>query len=399
MKRRILFVDDEALILQGLRRMLSASRHEWDLEFVSGGSEALAAMERQPADVVVSDMRMPGMTGAELLNRVQQRWPRTVRLILSGQADERSILDCAGATHQFLTKPCEPAVLRETLSRLIGLQSGLHSGNLQQLVARLNRLPSVPSLYLEITEKAKQPDSDLADIGAIIAREMGMTAKVLHLVNSGFWGLPQQISHPTEAVAYLGLDVVRSLVLSLHAFSGAETAGLGGFSLNQLWNHSLAVAAAARRIAIAEDAPHSVRESAFVAGLLHDIGKLVLAQNFPKEYGAVLVAARADQREPSAHEAEIFGADHAEVGGYLLGLWGLPRGVIAAITHHHDPSSAPGEDFGAVTAVHVANLLVPSDPARSISERLDHGHLRRLGLEPRLEYWQTAVQGEGEIDQ
>lgn len=399
MKRRILFVDDEALILQGLRRMLSPARQEWDMEFVSGGTEALAAMERQPADVVVSDMRMPGMTGAELLNRVQARWPRTVRLILSGQAEESSILQCAAATHQFLTKPCEPAVLRETLARLIRVQSGLHSGNLQQLVARLNRLPSVPSLYLEVTEKAKQPDIELDVIGDIIAREISMTAKVLHLVNSGFWGLPRKISHPTEAVAYLGLDVVRALVLSLGAFSGAEVTRLGGFSMTRLWNHSLAVATAARRVAILESASHAVRESAFVAGLLHDIGKIVLAMNFPDDYAAALAASHGGNQELRHREAETFGADHAEVGGYLLGLWGLPPPVVEAIRHHHEPSRGPTETFAAVTAVHVANAWQPVDSAPPPVRPLDTLHLQKVGVEARLAQWrdclsEATVQGE-----
>lgn len=247
MKPQILFVDDEPLVLQGLQRSMRSMRNEWDMSFLDNAAAALAFMVETPVAVIVSDMRMPVMNGAQLLGEVMKRHPKTVRLILSGHADQELILQCVGSTHQFLSKPCDPEQLRATVRRAMDLESNLKNERLQQLVGRMEHLPSVPSLYSEIVDKMHDPEVVLEDVGAIIAKDAGMTAKMLKLVNSAFFGLRREVSSPAEAVSYLGLDTIKSLVLSMHAFSQFETANAAGFSLAAVWNHSMATAAAAKQ--------------------------------------------------------------------------------------------------------------------------------------------------------
>jgi DNA-binding NarL/FixJ family response regulator len=217
MKKRILFADDEALVLEGLQRMLRNMRPEWDMVFVAGGAKALELMEQSPFDVVVSDMRMPGMNGAVLLGEVMKRFPRTIRLILSGHADQELILKCVGSTHQYLTKPCEPDALRAAVRRATELENSLQDQNLRQLISQMDRLPSIPSLYIEIVELLRDPDVGIQEVAEIIAKDMGMTAKILKLVNSSFFGLHRRLSSAAEAASYLGLDTIKSLVLSINA--------------------------------------------------------------------------------------------------------------------------------------------------------------------------------------
>lgn len=387
MKKHVLFVDDEELVLQGLQRSMRAMRHDWDMTFVDSGAKALAFLEKTPVDVVVSDMRMPGMNGAQLLGEVMQRFPKTVRLILSGHADQQLILQCVGSTHQFLSKPCDPEALRATIHRAMDLESSVKNARLQRLVARMDHLPSVPSLYTEIVDKMNDPDASLEDVGSIIAQDPGMTAKILKLVNSAFFGLRREVSSPTDAAAFLGLDTIKSLVLSLHAFSQYESIKAEGFSLAALWNHSLATAAAAKRIAQLEKAELKTIDQAFAAGLLHDTGKTVLAFNFPGQYGKTIEAALAQGRDPLMAEQEAFGANHADVGGYLLGLWGLPVAVVDAIALHHHPQQSADAAFTPLTAVHAANALVKrgggSLPA------WDADYLCRLSLGDQATVWQN----------
>src|ERR1700733_7175339 len=154
MKKRILFVDDEDFALRGLERLLRSMREEWDMEFVDSGEKALARMNGAAFDVIVSDMRMPGMNGAELLNEVMKHHPKTVRLILSGYADRDLILKCVGSTHQYLAKPCEAESLKAAVSRASNLEGSLQSERLKSLVGQMSRLPSIPSLYMQVVEKA-----------------------------------------------------------------------------------------------------------------------------------------------------------------------------------------------------------------------------------------------------
>jgi len=369
-------------------------RADWEMEFVESGAQALARLEQAPFDVVVSDMRMPGMNGAELLNNVMVRFPKTVRLILSGHADREMIMKCVGSTHQFLAKPCEAEQLRATVARATALEGSLQSQKLMELVACIGMLPTLPSVYTEIVRCLQSPEVPLEEVGAIVAKDIGMTTKILKLVNSAFFGLGRQISSPGEATAYLGAENLKTLVISLDLFSQFEGARARGFSAESLCQHSLAVASAGKAIARCEKAPSNVVDESFVAGMLHDTGKLVLATNFPEEYSHVIERVRAGRLPMHEVERQVFGSSHAEVGGFLLGLWGLPVPVVEAISMHHAPVDNAARTFCALTATHAANSLVqgmdnpsPAAPPPPV----DESYLKNLGLDGRLRVWQETV--------
>jgi HD-like signal output (HDOD) protein/CheY-like chemotaxis protein len=392
MKKRILFVDDEELSLRGLDRLLRSMREEWEMEFVDSGDKALARMAGAHFDVIVSDMRMPGMNGAELLNEVMKRHPKTVRLILSGYADRDLILKCVGSTHQYLAKPCDAKTLKMTVQRAAHLEESLKSEALRLLVNRCSVLPSLPSLYSEIVEALQDPEAGVEEIGNIIVKDVAMTAKILKLVNSAFFGLGNAIANPGEAVAYLGTDTIKSLILVTHAFSNAEIR-LDGFSLETLWTHSLEVSNAAKAVAFYEGAEKKLIDEAFVAGLLHDIGKLVFATNLPEEYQQAINLARKKKFSLADAEKQIFGANHADVGGYLLGLWGLPVPVVEAIALHHQPDMTFLKSFSPLTALHAGNTLAsaeyPSITGIPASEP-DLNYLSTLGLKGHMNAWRQA---------
>lgn len=389
MKNQVLFVDDETLVLQGLQRSMRVMRNDWDMTFVDNAAAALAFMESNPVNVIVSDMRMPNMNGAQLLGEVMKRYPRTIRLILSGHADQELILQCVGSTHQYLSKPCDPEQLRATVTRAMALEASLKNDQLQQLVSRMEHLPSVPSLYSEIVDKMHDPDVTLEDVGNIMAKDLGMTAKILKLVNSAFFGLRRQVSSPAEAVAYLGLDTIKSLVLSMHAFSQFEPPRASGFSMAKLWDHSMQTAAAAKQLTQIELNDRKLMDEAFVAGLLHDAGKAALAFNFPDQYGKILQQASHSDARLLLAEQENFGANHADVGGYLLGLWGLPTPVVEAIALHHRPSLSEGDSFSPLTAVHVADAFIHAHG--SAEPAVDAPYLERLRLTDRLAGWRDEL--------
>ena len=394
MKKRILFVDDEPLILQGMQRQLRSMREEWDMEFAESGAQALAALEKESFDVVVSDMRMPGMDGAELMNEVMKRHPQTVRLILSGYADHDLIMKCVGSTHQCLSKPCEPDTLRAAIMHATSLDLSLQDGPVRELVSRMDRLPSLPTLYVELVDALGDPDVSLDEVASIVAQDIGMTAKILKLVNSAFFGLSREIANSHEAVVYLGHETIKSLVLTMKVFSQFDTSKLQGLSMDELWPHSLSTAAAARKIGRATQADAKLMDEAFAAGMLHDTGRLVLGTNLTDKYAQVVQLARDKQIALHEAEREMFNVTHAEVGGYLLGLWGLPGAVVEAVTFHHYPARSASHTFCPLTAVHVANVLVQETDTlwKGLAPlQLDLEYLQALSLADRLDDWRATI--------
>lgn len=357
-KRSILFVDDEPNVLQGLQRSLRPMRHEWTMTFASSGKQALDLMDAQYYDVVVSDMRMPGMDGVQLLNEVMQRSPRTVRLALSGQTYDETMLRLTGPTHQFLSKPCEPQLLRDTVNRALALRSILHEDRLVTLVSKLRGLPVLPQSYSLLLEELHVPDVSIKAVARIIEKDVGMAVKTLQWVNSALFGVRHTVTSVTHAVSLLGLDIIRTMVLTMGVFSDFSKRALcEGFSLPAFMDHSIAVGAYAKRVAELAGCTEDTVHDAFTAGMLHDIGRLILASGCPAEYAAVIAESTAHQAPLEHVEFQAFGTTHAEVGGYLLGLWGFPDQIVEATAFHHRPAECLAQGPAPVVLVHAADYL------------------------------------------
>ena len=394
MMKQLLFVDDEPRLLEGLKRSLHSMRHEWNMTFVTSGEDALKALEQAPFDVVVSDMRMPGMDGAQLMGKVRQRHPQIVRIVLSGHSDQEMIYQSIAATHQYLAKPCATEVLKATVMRACALRELLGDDSLRRLVTGMQQIPSQPTLYAEIRREAEAKTASIGTIAAIISKDMGMTAKILQLVNSAYFGLRSIVSTSEQAVNLLGLDTVQALVLTVHVFSQFASTQGSRFSMDRLWEASTETGSLARAIAKVEQAPALVIDQAYTAGLLHDVGILVFAANILKQYDAMLKTAHDQGVELWEVERLELGTTHAEVGAYLLGLWGLDDPIVEAVAFHHHPSDCVGDTFSPLTAVHVANVLqqeLSQQATGGVPPQIDLTYLGRLHKTDRLSHWREVA--------
>lgn len=358
MTKRILFVDDQPQVLAALGRLLHPYRQQWEMVFVQSGAEALQQLEAAPFDVLVTDMRMPGISGSDLLQAVRERHPQVVRIVLSGHADLVQIERTLGSAHQYLSKPCDAETLRATLARACAVQERLTDPGLRRLVGEMAALPSRPELFGELVRELESDDASIQRIGELIGQDVGMTAKLLQIVNSSFFGLPRRVESPVQAACYLGLNILRPVVLSSGIFSRLDTPLPDGYSLEMLTEHSLAVSRLAERIAKAFTAKRQLANDAMLAGLVHDVGQLVLAAGAPQGFQAALELAERQRMPLHSAERQTLGTDHAAVGAYLLALWGLPTGVVEAAAYHHDPAAAGPAVLGPLAAVHVANMLI-----------------------------------------
>lgn len=354
--KRILFVDDEPRVLEGLQRMLRPCRQQWEMTFASSGSAALEILARRAHDVIVTDMRMPEMDGAELLQRVRARYPGMIRIVLSGQFEAEAAMRVVQAAHQFLTKPCDAGKLQEVIERSCQSDQIVFDAATRSLIAAIGELPALPRTYGALVAALNDPQTTLDHVGAIVQHDVAVAAKVLQLVNSAFFGLSCEVSTVSMAVGYLGFEVLKQLVMTVELFRTFPCKqSAAGFSVEQIQRHSRCVAAVAAKLPI----PHKLAASTSVAALLHDAGKLILAVRLPEAFEQALEASLAQQRPLYNVEQEMHGTSHAEIGAYLLALWGLPSSIVAAVSRHHHPIPPDaGAGINMDMAVHIADLLV-----------------------------------------
>ncbi len=391
-RKRLLFVDDDAMVLQGLRRSLRKMRDEWDVYYAESGAAALAQLASRPVDVVISDMRMPGMDGVALLSAVKERFPQIIRIILSGQLDRDMTLKSVTVAHQLLAKPCDVGVLRKILHKTLALNQVLADDAIRRVVARIDTLPSMPASCLAIMAELQSEEASIQQVAGLIAGDLGMAAKILQMVNSAFFGLYRRVNDVKDAVMLLGLDAIKALVLSINVFSAFNPRQMPFLDVGLLWEHSLATGGYAKQIVTYRRLGREQATAAFLAGMLHDIGKLVLAVNFSDVYRRFLGTAPAAPDQRLAREREAIGTSHAEIGAYLMGLWGLEPTILSAIAFHHRPLDSQTASFGPLTAVHVANGFDHGLRASSTDggEFLETAYLTALQLADQVPAWRQA---------
>lgn len=352
--KRILFVDDEQSILDGLRGRLYHKRKEWNMEFSLGGEAGVAAFEREPFDMVVSDLRMPGMDGARLLEIVSQRWPQAARIVLSGYSEHEQTVRVVRYAHQYLAKPCEAKQLENVIERCLKLQELLHDDRLRALVGRIGKLPTVPATYNKLCELMTRPDVSAEEVAQVIGKDMAIAARLLQMVNSAFFRLARRITKIEQAVTYLGFAAIRNLVMSMEVFSQFQrNPKLADFDPEKLQAHAQVVSAAVRALTVKTP----LADDALLAGMLHDIGYLIFVQECPDEFLKAVEESR--QTGQPLHEVERLrlGASHAQIGAYLLGIWGLPYPIIEAVAHQNRPEAVTQTDFDVLAALAVAKSL------------------------------------------
>jgi HD-like signal output (HDOD) protein/CheY-like chemotaxis protein len=381
---RVLFVDDEPRALSRLPAMFR-DQQDWEVLVAQGGEAALDYADQVPLDAVVSAMKMPGMDGAALLAEMRRRHPGVARIVWSDRTEQNDAMRCVSVVHQSLVKFCDPALLVTAVRRACDLQARLQSTELREALGRVESLPSPPAVVLELSSLLQRDDVDIDEVDSLISTDVGMSAKVLQLVNSAFFGLAQKITRVHDALAYLGLNLVHDLVVSEEVFRSAEDAcALSQGMIERVRAHSMAVSAAAADLA----PDRRLSQQAFIAGLLHDIGWLVLAAQAPDRLE--MVAAGARERRPLEEvEREVLGASHADAGAYLLSLWGLPTSIVEGVAHHHDAQLMAHRELDLPHVVHLADLIASDNgdglPELEVAPALpEQRYLCELGVVERL---------------
>ena len=385
----ILFVDDEPELLDSLRARLYKHRHEWNMKFVLSGADAIAALEQQRVDLIVSDVRMPGMDGGQLLSVVKQRWPTTVRIIISGYSDPAQAVRLTSLAHQYIAKPFDISKLRELVQRSFAAQDRIVNKGLQTMATSLRSIPSLPQVHQSLLAELQDNRTAGSVIARMVGEDPGLSIKVLQLANSPLFGQGYVINNPTDAVMCLGTEMIAAIVLSQSLFRHYESLGHAELDLPKVWAHCWETAYLTQFLCRQKRLPRKAAEEGFLAGLLHEAGRFILVDNFPGQFAAACQGARQLRSPLVPRLLETFQTTPAQLTAYLMELWGMPGEVIIAIANQDNPREQGGGTFTLTSALYAADHIASrkSPPDSFALEEWNMTYLREIGCEDDLAMW------------
>lgn len=358
--KTVLFVDDEPHILSSLRRLMR--KEGWQILTASSGLKGLEMLQNHHVDLVVSDMVMAEMDGADFLHLVKEKHPETTRIILTGYPKSSAVTRAFAEADifQIISKPWNDEELKEIIRNALQQSESQEeeSPELHQLITKMDALPTLPHVYVELKQILQDADhSSVETVTEVIMQDPAVAAKILQVANSAYFGQRRSVGTINRAVVLLGLEMIENLVLSASVFQSFAAEDIEGLSHDDLWRHSMGCSLAARVIEQRRSPSRERLEKITLAGILHDLGKLIFLQAMRDPYAEVVGKAR-ETRAPVVNvEREILGIDHAAMGGYLANWWNLPSSVVDAIRWHHELGDSQ-EDPQFISTIHLADVMV-----------------------------------------
>jgi putative nucleotidyltransferase with HDIG domain len=381
----VLFIGGNPVWFHQAERDIYCLQPTWLCQRAENGARALDLMQSASFDALVLDGRAVNET--DLQGDLQEKIRRSICLVRCDVSDRSAIARWNRSGITPVPEDGDAAALVAGLTRARRLRDWMAERAVQKLLSLVHKLPAVPRLHAQVTEQLRLPDASIRTVALLISQDPVMSAKILQVANSAFFGRAQEVNDAADAVMVLGTERVRSLILLAGVFSQYGDARSACFSPETIWDHSLQVAMFARAIAFAETKDARMAETAFTAGLLHDIGKLILAANVPEMYGAVQRVQASKKVSQQEAEQIMLGTTHAELGACLLGTWGLPLQILEAIAWHHVPERSTDNGLTLLAAVHVANVFAHADSQDGASDPIKLGFLLRVGLGDCRDRW------------
>jgi HD-like signal output (HDOD) protein len=370
---QVLLLDTGHGALAKLMPALQAEAPDTGYLLVNDPEAARELVARRDISIVVADFGADTGACSAFFLAIGRDKPGSIRVAVVPDAASLTDGFSNGGAHYCLSADSDARELSAVLERgRVVWERMQQTPRLAEILSGLDIIPTPPAMYFDIRDALEQESSTVQTIARLVERDPALAAKTLKVANSGFYALPRTVADLVQAIGLIGTDTVMALALSAHLF---EHLPLPGVNLDKLWLHGLAISTLARFIAREEGGDRPTINASGVAGLLHDVGGLLLLANFPAEYQRVLRMAGGDETTLLELEQAHLGVGHPELGGLLLSLWNLPDEVVAAVAAHHAGDITAAKERGLVVfAVNIAEALLQDcherDPGDDTESRL-----------------------------
>lgn len=378
MSKTLLLVDDEANILKALQRIFSPLGYQ--VFTADNGARGLEILAQEKVDLVISDMRMPGMNGHEFLKQVRALRPTTMRAILSGFAEGKDVIGCLrdGSARMYILKPWDNELLIREVEKLLQLGELFSRRQLLEVFNNLRDLPTMPDMYGRLCTMVER-EAGLDEIAQLVEHDQTIAAKLLQVANSVYYNM--STGSVRQAIVYMGLTNLKTIVLGLSVLKQLDGLHGGFFSKDVLWDHADRVNRLAHMV-FERCLGRQMKENEATAGLLHDIGRILLIKDYTQPYSGVYRSVFQNQGTTFRDtERSLMGISHDEVGGFLLNWWSLPHPIVEAAMFHHDPLNEAIIHREVVAAVHIADYFAWKQKKALTLPKLQEGAFAILGTD------------------
>lgn len=387
---------DEQGSFAGWSNEVEGSDLNWEFVRLDSKEGLLLQLENNAIDAVVLPCSMRAMVDIEFMAKIAQKYPKVVRVFLGAEFWNAGFkAKAAEAAHKLYPTRISIAQVCEELEYRIKLVKLINRSSLQAYIGTVGCVPSPPSMYRNLTEAVNSDIADLAVISSIVEQDPAVVAQIMRQVNSAFFGFNRQISDLKEAISLLGVRNLRSMVLSSQLNKQfSQSKEWDSFSFEQVGQRSLLVGRLAQALCRRAGASKAMQDQAFLAGLLHDLGILILASHDPEQYKKLINYAVKKQKPIYLVEKAALGFFHGEVAAALLALWNLPPQVVEAVMLHHVPHLSLDKEFTALTAVHVADAMLPSVEVTgecNLASHLSLRYLDQVGVMEEVPQWRIVA--------
>lgn len=352
----ILFVDDQPNILTTYKCLSRKDSSERVYFFASDGAEAIEVLWNNKIDVLITDYNMPILDGLKLTEYIEENFPSTVRVIVSGCLDYELFVDSMKHAHRFLSKPASLKELKALLESISFIHKIINDVTIEKELLKLTTMPALPEVYRKVCRAMEDEDRySLKEIGKIVSQDMGLSSNILKFVNSTYFSLRTQVTRIDQAVSLLGGDIIKMLILreTISRFVATKETDF----VDRIFTHSSIVARLVRKIMLFENASTEDADFAYTIAFLHDVGRLILSYSFHDKYVEIEKQIKLEQANIEEVESAVLGISHSKIAAYLFSLWGLPMDIISPILNHHSLMMLDSKNPLLLAALHSADYF------------------------------------------
>lgn len=360
----------------------------WSVNIADNTKDAVDFVRGNDIDVIICDDEVADSKGLDVISSCSHERPGVLSFLRKSNSPTKEESIALSEKKVFvLPENLEEEGIYSHISRRVLLKSLSENLNLLSVIRKMKKMPTIPQLYHQITRELRKEDGSIEFVAGLISKEPSMATRILKAVNSPAYVLGYEITEVVHALLFLGKEATQAQILADSVFNSYPNQSVAGLNLQEVWKHSINVSAIARRISMSIDSNKKSAEIACTAGVVHDLGKVLMATNLPDHYQQAVNYAKEERVPLVQAEEKVFGTNHAQVAASLMGLWSIPFRILNSVAYHHNPTGTMKKPPTSAMALYIADGFENAKSKNVLGQNIDENIIEDWGFTDQFEDW------------